>query len=90
MTKPQAFAGSLESNDILISITHTDAKENTIKLDSIVLQQYGPAILALIRENLARFELDHVHVHAQDKGALDCTISARMETAILRYKELAL
>jgi len=26
-------------------------------------------------------------VTAQDKGALECTIKARMETAIARYKE---
>ena len=90
MKMPQATAGSLESNDILITITRTAATDNKVELESIVFQQYGTAILALIQETIASFGLKAVHVYAQDRGALDCTIRARMEAAILRYKELAL
>ena len=84
----QASAGTLESNDILITITPGSGSEqgNDIELDSIVLRQFGPAILATIRESLEQGGLTGVRVSARDRGALDCTIRARMETAIERYR----
>lgn len=89
-------AGTLESNDIFIAISRTPPGkdtpgapgENTIRLESIVLRQFGPDILATIEKSLALFKVTGVTVEARDKGALDCTIAARMEAAILRYKEL--
>lgn len=89
-------AGTLESNDIFITISRTPpgkdtpgaAGGNTIRLESIVLRQFGPEILASIEKSLALFGLTGVTVEAKDKGALDCTIAARMEAAILRYKEV--
>lgn len=89
-------AGTLESNDIFITISRTPPGKdtsgadggNTIRLESIVLRQFGPDILATIEKSLALFGLTGVTVEAKDKGALDCTIAARMEAAILRYKEV--
>lgn len=84
-----ATAGTLESNDIFITISEGDASgSNEILLESIVQKQFGPDIVAAIERVLDRFTLTGVRVEAKDKGALDCTIAARMETAILRYKEL--
>ena len=84
----QASAGTLESNDILVVITPGDSPSPSVSLESIVMKQFGPAILETITQSLAEHGLDNVAVTAQDKGALDCTIKARMEAAILRYKEL--
>jgi len=84
-----AIAGSLESNDILISVSPSRQEgQHTIALESIVMRRFGPAIIAVIEDSLKHFEAGFVHIDARDKGALDCTIRARMETALLRYKEL--
>lgn len=84
-----AVAGSLESNDILITISgsSTGGNANSVSLSSIVITQFGPAIRAVIDQCLEASGLTGVDVAVQDKGALECTIKARMETAIARYKE---
>ena len=84
-----AVAGTLESNDILITIstTSTGGSANSVSLSSIVINQFGPAIRAVIDQCLEASGLSGVEVTVQDKGALECTIKARMETAIARYKE---
>lgn len=84
----QAGAGTLESNDILVVIAPGDPGAPSVSLESIVIKQFGPAIIKAIQESLTEHGLSGVTVTAQDKGALDCTIKARMEAAILRYKEL--
>ena len=84
-----AVAGSLESNDILITISgsSTGGNANSVSLSSIVINQFGPAIRVVIDQCLEASGLTGVEVAVQDKGALECTIKARMETAIARYKE---
>ena len=84
-----AVAGSLESNDILITISgsSTGGSANSVSLSSIVINQFGPAIRAVIDQCLEKSGLSGVEVSVQDKGALECTIKARMETDIARYKE---
>ena len=84
----QATAGTLESNDIFIAISEGESGRNTVSLESIVMKQFGPAILAVIEESLKEAGLLGVRVEARDKGALDCTIRARVECAASRYKEL--
>ena len=82
-----AVAGTLESNDILITISSAGGSANRVSLSSIVINQFGPAIRAVIDQCLEASGLLGVEVTVQDKGALECTIKARMETAIARYKE---
>ena len=82
-----AVAGTLESNDILITISGVGGSANSVSLSSIVINQFGPAIRAVIDQCLEKSGLSGVEVSVQDKGALECTIKARMETAIARYKE---
>ena len=82
-----AVAGTLESNDILITICSAGGSANSVSLSSIVINQFGPAIRAVIDQCLEASGLLGVEVTVQDKGALECTIKARMETAIARYKE---
>ena len=86
-----AVAGTLESNDILITISSTASSiggsANSVSLSSIVINQFGPAIRAVIEQCLEAAGLCGVVMSVQDKGALECTIKARMETAIARFKE---
>ena len=52
------------------------------------MKQFGPAIEAAVRQELARQGVEDAQVRVQDKGALECTIRARVETAILRAGEV--
>ena len=85
-----AIAGTMESNDILITVSPSRQEgKHTIAVESIVMPQFGPAITAAIEDSLKQFDSGFVHIDARDRGALECTIKARMEAALLRYKELA-
>ncbi|QJW48540.1 citrate lyase acyl carrier protein [bacterium BFN5] len=80
-----AIAGTMESNDILVSIAPAKPGEGIqIELNSPVKNQYGLQIEAAIRSVIERYGIRDILIQANDKGALDCTIEARIETAILR------
>ena len=77
-----AKAGSLESNDLMIMIEHSDKLD--ITLNSVVNEQYGDKILKAINEVLDEEGVTKANIVIEDKGALDFTIRARMRTAIER------
>ncbi|PRR80533.1 MULTISPECIES: citrate lyase acyl carrier protein [Clostridium] len=79
-----AKAGTLESNDILIMVMPNDKAGVEIELESIVMKQFGDQIRKVLTEKAAELGLDGVKIQAQDKGALDYTIKARLETAVNR------
>ncbi len=81
-----AVAGTDEKSDIVVSI---EPAENgiTLELNSVVKNQFGPAIEASIREVLEEQGVRNGRIVANDRGALDCVIRARVETAVLRGKE---
>ncbi len=78
-----AMAGTLESSDAQVTI---EPAENGIEilLESSVIKQYGRHIKAVILETLDRLEVKNARVAVIDKGALDCTIKARVECAVYR------
>ncbi|MBB6631803.1 citrate lyase acyl carrier protein [Clostridium algidicarnis] len=82
-----AKAGTLESNDVFIMVSPNEADTVDIKLESIVMKQFGDQILKVIEETLQDLKIESVSLKAQDKGALDYTIKARVETAIKRAME---
>lgn len=77
-------AGTLESNDIYVIIMPNEEGGIAIELESMVMKQFGAEIEKAIRETLEALEVKDVIVKAQDKGALDYTIRARVETAVKR------
>jgi len=79
-----AKAGTLESNDILIMVMPNDSGEVELELESIVMQQFGDVIECVILDKVKEMDVEGIKIKAQDKGALDYTISARVETAIKR------
>lgn len=85
--KKTAVAGTMESGDIMITLDPAEAGGVTVELSSNVLQQYGRQIEAVIRETLGRLGVEHAAVQAVDKGALDCTIRARVAAAAFRAAE---
>lgn len=77
-----AVAGTLESGDIMIQIAPGDGLQ--VELQSSVAAQFGRQIKALITETLTGLGIDNAYVKATDKGALDCTIRARVTAAAVR------
>ena len=55
-----------------------------VELQSSVEAQFGRQIRALITETLEGLGIRDAHVDAVDKGALDCTIRARVTAAAVR------
>lgn len=79
-----AFAGTLESGDIMIQISPSDTPGVSIDLDSTVAYQFGEQIRKVILETLEGLGVESAIVKATDKGALDCTIRARVTAAAVR------
>lgn len=79
-----AKAGTLESNDIFIMVSPSEAEGVTLELQSIVLAQFGRQIRETILRTVAARGVTQVSILAQDRGALDYTIEARVETALER------
>ena len=77
-----AVAGTLESGDIMIQIAPGDGLQ--VELQSSVAAQFGRQIKAVITETLTGLGIDNAYVKATDKGALDCTIRARVTAAAVR------
>ena len=80
-----ASAGTMESSDAYVEIAPGSGLQ--ISLESVVAQQFGDAIEAVVREVLAEQNVENANVRVVDRGALECVIRARVETAVLRGKE---
>ena len=78
-----AVAGTLESSDAQVTV---EPNENGIELEitSSVMNQYGRQIKATVLETLDRLSVKNARVNVVDKGALDCTLKARVECAVFR------
>ncbi|HWR29015.1 MAG TPA: citrate lyase acyl carrier protein [Negativicutes bacterium] len=84
LLKP-AQAGTLESGDIMVTIVPAGAGAGvSIDLESIVLLQYGPAIQRTVEEVFKTAGIEDATIRLVDRGALDCTIRARLKAAIFR------
>ena len=79
-----AAAGTLESNDILVMVMPNESSGVEIELDSIVMKQFGSLIREVILDKIKELKVENIIIKAQDRGALDYTIKARVETAIKR------
>ncbi|MCR5761137.1 MAG: citrate lyase acyl carrier protein [Sphaerochaetaceae bacterium] len=78
-----AMAGTLESSDAQVTVEPGDGKIE-LSLESSVMNQYGKQIKATVLETLDRLGVKSARVTMVDKGALDCTIKARVECAVFR------
>ena len=78
-----AVAGTLESSDAMVTV---EPAASGIELDitSSVMNQYGRQIKATVLETLDRLGIESGKVTVVDKGALACTLKARVECAVLR------
>lgn len=81
--KKPAVAGTMESSDCQVTIEPgTNGIE--FELNSVVAHQFGNQIRKVTLETLDRLGVRNARVSIVDKGALDCTIKARVEGAVFR------
>lgn len=82
-----AVAGTLESSDCMVTV-EPGSGQIDLDLDSVVIRQYGRQIRKVIYDTLRNLEIDNVKLTVVDKGALDCTIKARIEAAVFRSNDI--
>lgn len=81
----RATAGTLESSDVFVTLEPYEGGLE-IEIDSVVKNQFGDAIQRTVEEVLCELEVRNARLSIVDRGALDCVIRARVETAVLRGK----
>ena len=79
-----ASAGTMESSDAYVE--SEPAAELSVQLESVVQQQFGEEIHRVVLEVLQENGVEKASVRVIDRGALECVIRARVETAIVRGK----
>ena len=85
--KKAAMAGTLESSDAQVTVEPGNGKIE-LSIESSVIHQFGRQIKATIMETLERLEVRDAKVTVVDKGALDCTLKARVECAVYRSNDM--
>lgn len=78
-----AMAGTLESSDAQVIIEPWE-KGVELELTSSVMNQYGRRVRQVVLETLEQLGVEGAKVTVNDKGALDCTLKARIEAAVYR------
>ncbi|MBR6376425.1 MAG: citrate lyase acyl carrier protein [Oscillospiraceae bacterium] len=81
-----AVAGTLESSDLMVTL-EPGSNGIELSLTSSVMNQYGRQIKQTVLETLQRLDVKDAKVTVVDKGALDCTIKARVECAVFRAND---
>ena len=76
-------AGTTESSDAQVTVEPADSGIE-LEITSSVMNQYGRQIKATVLETLKRLDVEAGRVTVVDKGALDCTLKARVECAVFR------
>lgn len=82
-----AVSGTLESSDVMVTVE--PASTFQFSLDSTVAKQYGKAITQCVEDVCKELSVDAVKITVVDRGALDCTIRARLQSALCRGAELS-
>lgn len=78
-----AIAGTLESSDCQVTVEKGEGNVD-FSMESSVINQYGNQIRKVALETLKNLGVSDVKLTIVDKGALDCTIKARIEAAVYR------
>jgi citrate lyase subunit gamma (acyl carrier protein) len=85
--KKDAICGTLESNDLLVKIAPRQGLD--VVISSEVMRQFGARIREVVEETLQKMDVTNAQVVIEDRGALDCTIRARVQAAVMRANETA-
>ena len=80
----EAISGTLESSDLLVKVAPSEKGAIEIVIKSKVIKQFGRQIRRVVTQTIEQLSVTAGSVVIEDKGALDCVIRARVQTAILR------
>lgn len=81
--KNTAIAGTLESSDAQVTVEPLEGALE-IHIESSVINQYGRQIKQAVVRTLSELGVEEGRVNVVDKGALECTLKARVECAVFR------
>lgn len=79
----KGIAGTLQSNDCMVTLELADT-DLAIEIESPVKQEFGDQIESVAKKALTAHGVQKGTLKIEDRGALDCTIRARIETAVRR------
>ena len=82
----EALAGTQESSDLMVKIAPAHG-ELEIVIHSEVIKQFGEQIRQVVDETLHALDVRQGLIIVEDKGALDCVIRARLQSAVMRAVE---
>ena len=82
----EALAGTMESSDLMVKIAPSEGELEVI-VHSEVIKQFGDRIRQVVNATLRAMDVHQGLIIIEDKGALDCVIRARLQSAILRAAE---
>ncbi len=80
----RASAGTMESSDAYVEVKPGSGIE--LEVESVVYAQFGEQITSCVRSVLKEQGVDNAAVRVVDRGALECVLRARVETALCRGK----
>ena len=86
MLLKNASAGTMESSDVYVEIEPGNSGIQ-LQLESVVALQFGESIRRVVAEVLNELGVSDANVRVVDRGALECVLRARVETAVMRGKE---
>lgn len=86
MINRKACAGTLESSDVYVEL-EPSISGIELNLESAVIEQFGEAIRSAVLDVINEMNISDVKIKVVDRGALDCVIRARVETALSRGME---
>ena len=78
-----ASAGTMDSSDAYVEIEPCE-KGIQIDLESVVSKQFGDEIRTAVMDVLSQNAVKNARIRLIDRGALECVIRARVETAVIR------
>lgn len=77
-----SVAGTFESSDAYVTVEPSATPEVTV--ESAVEAQFGKQIEQSVRDVVRQLNAGPCKIAVKDRGALDCVIRARVETALRR------
>ena len=81
----KAMAGTMESNDVMVYVLPAP-QGLEVRVKSIVAYQFGAQIERMAQETAQALGAEGALIELDDRGAVDCTIRSRVETALLRAR----
>lgn len=81
--KHTAIAGTMESSDAMVTVEEGEGGIQ-VSITSPVIHQFGDQIRRVVLETLEKLDVKSANVTVVDRGALDCTLKARVEGAVYR------